>query len=567
MRGEILTLPILALGLAVTGCGSGSKSGAAIEPTKTQRQAERNQMNPQSRDKLQQGGRLVWPIDSVPANFNLGELDGTNIEGQWILNAVLPSLFNFDASATPVFNPDYLTGEPQVANGPPQVVTYELNPKAIWYDGTPITAADFIAQWKSLNGTHKAFRISSSNGYDQIQSVTQGASKFEVIVTFKKSYADWKGLFSLLYPASTSNDPNVFNTGWKDRILTSAAPFKFQSYDASAKVYTLTPNEKWWGKKPKLDSIVFRVVDDDAMPTALANGEIDLMDVGASADSYNKVKNLPGVGIRIAGGPNFRHITINGQSPQLKDVNVRQALAMAIDRSAIAKAELGALPVEAVALGNHIYMENQKGYQDNSGVVAYNPTQARQMLDAAGWTVEGNRRVKDGKTLSINLIIPSGVSTSKSEAELVQNMLAQVSVDVQINTVPVSDFFDKYISPGHYDFTVFSWLGTPFPVSASQSIYMKPVGDNIQQNYARVGTEQIDRLFDDTVQELDPVKAIQMGNEIDKLIWAEVHSLTLYQRPDIWAVKGGLANMGAYGFASVAYEDIGWMSGSTVPPQ
>jgi len=189
------------------------------------------------------------------------------------------------------------------------------------------------------------------------------------------------------------------------------------------------------------------------------------------------------------------------------------------------------------------------------------------MLDAAGWTVEGNRRVKDGKTLSINLIIPSGVSTSKSEAELVQNMLAQVSVDVQINTVPVSDFFDKYISPGHYDFTVFSWLGTPFPVSASQSIYMKPVGDNIQQNYARVGTEQIDRLFDDTVQELDPVKAIQMGNEIDKLIWAEVHSLTLYQRPDIWAVKGGLANMGAYGFASVAYEDIGWMSGSTVPPQ
>jgi len=44
----------------------------------------------------------------------------------------------------------------------------------------------------------------------------------------------------------------------------------------------------------------------------------------------------------------------------LKDVNVRQALAMAIDRSAIAKAELGALPVEAVALGNHIYMETRR---------------------------------------------------------------------------------------------------------------------------------------------------------------------------------------------------------------
>ncbi len=51
-----------------------------------------------------------------------------------------------------------------------------------------------------------------------------------------------------------------------------------------------SPNEKWWGKKPKLDSIVFRVIDDDAKPTAMANGEIDLMDVGPSADYYNKVK-------------------------------------------------------------------------------------------------------------------------------------------------------------------------------------------------------------------------------------------------------------------------------------
>ena len=185
MRAEILIMPVLALGLAVTGCSS-NKTGIAVEPSKSQQQADRNEMNPQSRDRLQQGGKLVWAIDSAPANFNLGELDGSNIEGQWIVNAVLPSLFTFDASATPAYDPDYLTGEPKVVNGPPQVVTYELNPKAIWYDGTPVTAADFIALWKSLNGTNKAYHISSSNGYDQIQSVTQGASKFEVIVTFRE---------------------------------------------------------------------------------------------------------------------------------------------------------------------------------------------------------------------------------------------------------------------------------------------------------------------------------------------------------------------------------------------
>jgi len=241
---------------------------------------------------------------------------------------------------------------------------------------------------------------------------------------------------------------------------------------------------------------------------------------------------------------------------------VRQALAMAIDRTAIARAELGPLPVNPMPLGNHIFMANQVGYQDNSAVVAHNPEKARQMLDEAGWIVQGNKRVKGGKTLLVKLVIPAGVAVSRSEGALLQNMLAQINVQLDIDTVPGDDFFNKYITPGRFDFTVFSWLGTPFPISSTQSIYTKPVGDHIQQNYARVGSDQIDQLYREVTQELDPAKAIEKANEIDKLIWAEVHSLTTYQRPDIWAAKQNLANMGAYGFASIIYEDIGWMAAS-----
>ena len=223
------------------------------------------------------------------------------------------------------------------------------------------------------------------------KALWKAPSKFEVVVTFKNPYADWKALFWPLYPASTNNDPKVFNAGWKNKFLTSGGPFKFEGYDATAKIYTIVPNEKWWGNKPKLDSIVFRVIDTDAQPTALANGEIDMMEIGPSADYYNKAKAIPGVDIRVAGGPNFRHITMNGQSAVLQDVHVRQALAMAIDRSSIAKAELGPLPVVPAPLGNHIFMQNQAGYQDNSAVVAYNPEKAKQLLDAAGWVVQGRQ--------------------------------------------------------------------------------------------------------------------------------------------------------------------------------
>jgi peptide/nickel transport system substrate-binding protein len=557
-RISALLAAAMAVGLVASGCG-GSSSKA---PAKAAPKANENQVNAQPRDKVKQGGKFTWAIDQAPANFNYNELDGTEDAGFRIISALMPVPFTFDPSATPVLDKDYVLST-DVKTDPQQVITYELNPKAIWYDGSPISAADWIAQWKALNGTNKAYQIASSSGYDQIGSVTQGKDQFEVVVTFAHKFADWQSLFSPLFPASTNNDPNVFNTGWTQKPLTTGGPFKLDSADATAKTYTLVPNEKWWGDKPKLDSLVFRVLDDDAQPDALANGEIDAENIGPNVDYYNRAKAISGVEIREAGGPNFRHITINSQSPQLQDVNVRTALAKAINRDAIAQAEIGPLGVPAKALNNHIFMSNQAGYVDNSGDAGkYDPEKSKQMLDAAGWKVDGNQRVKDGKPLSINFVIPTGVATSKSEAELIQNMLQQVNVAVKINAVPVDDFFDKYITPGQFDFTVFSWIGTQFPISSSKSIYAKPNGDDIQQNYARVGSDQIDALFDQANQELDRTKAINDANQVDKLIWQEVHSLTTYQRPDLWGVRKGLANFGALGFASVTYQDIGWEQGS-----
>ena len=53
-------------------------------------------------------------------------------------------------------------------------------------------------------------------------------------------------------------------------------------------------------------------------------------------------------------------------------------------------------------------------------------------------------------------------------------------------------------------------------------------------------------------------KARRYANEADRMIWAEVHSLTLYQRPELFVCKRNLVNFGAFGFASWIYQDIGW---------
>src|SRR5689334_19310676 len=104
-----LIIFLLIIGVACSACSKADvNSSSGGDAQKTQQSANLNQMNPQPRDKVQQGGKLTWPIDGVPANFNYGEIDGTNREGSFILWAVLPMLFHFDAAGTPSYNPDCL---------------------------------------------------------------------------------------------------------------------------------------------------------------------------------------------------------------------------------------------------------------------------------------------------------------------------------------------------------------------------------------------------------------------------------------------------------------------------
>jgi len=235
---------LVSVAIAATACGGsgGSGSGQATSSSSAPA-ATAEDINPTDRSLLQDGGTLRFPIDNFPVNFNGNELDGTNASGAEVLGALMPSMFNFDASSQPTVNTDYITSGVLTSQTPKEVVTYRINPKAIWYDGTPITEADFEAQWKALRGVDQAYKIASSNGYEKIESVTKGSDDHEVVVTFAKPYVDWRGLFGFLYPASTNGSASVFNDGWRTKPLTTAGPFKLGSIDLTAKTLTLVRNE------------------------------------------------------------------------------------------------------------------------------------------------------------------------------------------------------------------------------------------------------------------------------------------------------------------------------------
>ncbi|MGP3912179.1 ABC transporter family substrate-binding protein [Nonomuraea sp. 10N515B] len=548
--------------VALGGCGGGAGNGPGTrDGAGDDHTVKAFDINTQPRDKVKDGGTLRWGINEFPAQWNRNHVDGNLAVAASVSNALLPSPFVSDEKAEISVNRDYVLDAKVSDQRPEQVVTYTLNPKARWSDRRPITWADYQAQWQALNGRDSAYRIVSATGYQDIKKVARGKDDFEVVVTFARPFSDWQALFGPLLPAATNRTPEAFNTAWLNKIPVTAGPFKFGGFDQTAKTITLVRDDAWWGERAKLDKIIYRASEQDSLIGAFSNGELDIIDIGPSAPDYARAKATAGAQVRQAAGPDFRHFTFNGSSELLRDRNVRQAIQLGINRQAIAQSDLQGLNWPIALLNNHFFMNTQEGYQDNAGALGvYNPQRARQLLDAAGWKLNGAVRQKNGKTLDLRFVVPSGVQISKAEGELAQSMLAQIGVKLTIKAVPSDDFFTSYVIPGNFDITPFAYIGTPFPVSSSYGIYANsPDGKTWNANFGRTGSAAIDQAMSRAAQSLDPVRARAATNAADELIWQEVNVLPLYQRPQLVATKATLANAGARGFYDLRYENIGFM--------
>jgi peptide/nickel transport system substrate-binding protein len=561
MKAPLTRLAVAAvLALTATGCGaSRAPAGGAAGPGDETIRA--SDLNPQPRDKVKDGGTLRWGLSEFPTQWNRNHIDGNLAVAAAVTDALLPSAFVSDGRARVSANPDYVLDARVTARSPRQVVTYKLNPKARWSDGKPITWADYRAQWQAMRGDDPAYRIVSSTGYQDIAKVERGDGDHEVVVTFARPFGDWRSLFAPLLPASVNADAQAFNTSWVNAIPVTAGPFKVGVLDRTAKTVTLVRDPAWWGAPAKLDRIVYRAADQDALVGMFANGELDVAAIGPSAPDYARARSTRGAQVRVAAGPDFRHFTLNGSSPALGDVRVRQAIQLGIDRAAIARSDLQGLDWPVTPLGNHFFMPTQEGYRDNSaGFGGYDPERAKRLLDEAGWKLDGTVRKKAGKPLTLRFVVPSGSRIGTSEGELAQTMLGKIGVRLTIQTVPADDFFTKYVIPGNFDIAAFSYIGTPFPVSSSYGAYLNsPDGKTWNANLGRSGSDAIDSALNDAVGNLDPVAAREDVNAADRLIWEQANVLPLYQRPQVVAVKDTLANVGARGFQYLRYQDIGYI--------
>lgn len=570
MRMRIKTTAVLATAaaaaLVLAGCSGGGTAGESSSAV-AQSSLKSTGWTSADRDSVKDGGSLTLPIDSAPANFQISNLDSGTVDDQTIAGVYLPGFIQFKENGDWEANPDYADSV-KLTKDSPQTVEITINPKAVWSDGTPITEKDVAANWKALNGTNPAFAPLATNVWEDVESVEQGSDERDVVITFKKTNADWASVLSGIYPAWAVDTPDHFNKAWAKgpyaadgKTYVSGGPYILKSFDANGGVLTFEKNSKWWGDTPKLDTIVFKTVSRDGLAQAYANKELDAFNLYGSADNLKTANSRSDSKIERSLGTTWRHVTLNGTSEVFKDKEVRQAFAQSLNRKVLAQAILSPVKSPGDVLNNMVYLPGQKGYEDDaSKVYGYSVEDAKKKLQDAGYTIGSDGYAsKGGKELDVRFVIPSDNQNSANIAQLVQQQTKAAGFKVTIDTVPTDDFFTKYITTETRDFdaTYFAWQGTPFPVSSLKSIFYPA---DAGQNYAGVTDDSLGDAWDKANAELDASARIKDAQAIDKKIVAVAGTIPLFAEPYAWGVRKDLVNYGPAQFqsSSVKWQDVGY---------
>ncbi|WP_326682063.1 ABC transporter family substrate-binding protein [Streptomyces sp. NBC_01237] len=552
-KGIALAVSLL---LALTAC-SGSGGDRRGEKLNRDELASKADYNPQPRENVKDGGSLTEALSTIPDNLNALHADA-NTDTVELRKLYNPQLQFRSEDGKVSWNKDYITNVSDRVVGGNRVVTYTINDKAEFDDGTPIDWRAFKALWKATNGKNKEYAPAETEGFSLITAVKPGKNDKQAVVTYDGPWLWWESQFKWVMHPDATKDANTFNTAYtKDAHGEwGAGPFRVKKLEPGGTTAVFERNPKWWGKPSKLDTIVVRAMASSAQINAFRNGELDAVRANGAED-LAQVNGMKNTEIRKAADLSVAFMHVNASSPKLRDPNVRKAIQLGVDRDTLQKVRYEGMNWQADLPGMVTLYPFQRGYRDlyNKLGGGYDPRQAKKLLDKAGWTIGGDGiRRKDGKRLELLFPAIGDASYTKNVSAATQAMMKAIGVDLKLDYRNAQDYADTYTKQD-YDLFQMSWSTADPDENFFYFCYFycSDAGYTDQQTVDTYApkVKQIGKLT-------DKQQATDAFIAAEKEILSTWQIQPLYNAPKIWVVKKGLANFGAGLFSFGPQADIGW---------
>ena len=422
-------------------------------------------------------------------------------------------------------------------------VTYTIRADATWGDGKPVSTKDVMFTWKV--GRHPKSGVGDMEFYRSLYKIDVKDAKTFTLhfdkLTFEYNAINGFELIPAHIDEINFTDPvayknrTVFDTNTTNEGL-YFGPYLIADVESGAHV-VLEPNPTWWGKKPAFKRIIVRVIPNTAALEAnLLSGNIDMIagELGLSIDQALAFEKRQRGKFNITYKPGlvYEHLDLNLDNPILKDIRVRRALILGIDRGAISKklfADRQPVAHTSVNPLDWVYAGDIQKYP-------YDPIKAARLLNEAGWSVKkrGIRHNNKGEPLRLDLMTTAGNRSRELVEQVLQSQWKRLGIDIRIRNEPARVFFGQTVTERKFTgLIMYAWISAPesVPRTTLHSAHIPHQDNNFAgQNYTGFRNAEMDELLESIEVELNRPKRKQMWRRLQEIYATELPVIALYFR-------------------------------------
>lgn len=408
-----------------------------------------------------------------------------------------------------------------------------LNPNAKWHDGVPVTARDVKMTLDAVS--HPDYTGPRRSNMVQTQEIII-IDSHTVDFKMKTTFAPF--LFNVglgLSPFHVLG--NVPVKDWPTHAYNRNAtpgngPYKLDRWVSGQWVKLDRSTNFFQGSRPYIQNVIIRNYPDmNVMEAAFQNGDIDAHTL--NPDNVVRIRAAMANRAHFYEVPNHGYVYagFNLENPKLADRNVREALVTAIDRNAIIK---NILDGRGTIIHAHQIPTTWATGAPNLNTYAFNPTRARQLLDAAGWVLLPGKTVREkaGVPLRIELGWNAGNTIRQQIAEMTASFWKAVGVDGYAASYEWSVYLDRW-SSGLLDLTIIGWsLGLdpdPYPMFHSSAAVKGADGKRMGFNRMPFINARVDELLEKARATVVIAERRAYYHEVDQILNRELPYIWFYQ--------------------------------------
>ena len=413
-----------------------------------------------------------------------------------------------DGSVKPLLAESWTVSDDQ------KVYTFKLRQGVKFHDGSPFDCSNVKFSYE------RAVAPDSTNAqkglFEPIEK-TECPDPATAVVTLKRPASNF--LFNMAWGDAVMMSPASVATNKTDPVGTG--PFKFKEWVKGDKV-VLEKNPDYWGEPAKLSQVTFKFISDpSAASAAIQAGDVDAFTSFQAPELVSRFQSDANLQVEIGSTSGKVVLALNNARKPFDDLRVRQALAYAIDRKAVAE---GTYSGFGTPIGSH-YTPIEPGYVDLNDAYPYDPAKAKELLQAAG--------VADGFEMTIKLPPPT---YARRGGEIIAAMLAEVGIRANLVPLEFPQWLEQVFKGSDFDATIINHAE-----ARDLDIYAR---DKYYFNYNSPEYKALYKAFTEA-----PTEAQQMDlvGQLQRKLSADEPNVFLYAFPKIgvWnkKVKGLWVNM------------------------